>query len=192
MSKKVHSTYDEHHVLHELRHYLPSQTPLKDFIHHNSLHAFQDMKFYDGIFKASKMFGYQVTLQLSEFRKLYEIGRIKDEVLIKAIVDRKGLKELGIWRPYLLTKNYEESTEPRIGALRAYWKNHYHIDLDTSVQPLLFRILSSYLDQGIALWDFPIGNKGFLESMRDLETQSFSSFLRVRGLKNCFLKAISQ
>lgn len=188
MNKTSHSTYDEHHVLHELRHYLPSQTPLKDFIHHNSLHAFQDMKFYDGIFKASKMFGYQVTLELREFRKLYEIGRIKDEVLTKAIIDRKGLKELGIWRPKLLTQNYEESTEPRIGTLRAYWKNHYHIDLDTSVQPLLFRILSSYLDQGIALWDFPIGNKGFLESIRELENQSFSSFFKSSRAKKLFLQ----
>ena len=51
--------FDEQHILHELKHYLPTQTPLKDFIHHNSLHAFQQMKFYDAIFKASKIFGYQ-------------------------------------------------------------------------------------------------------------------------------------
>ena len=56
--------FDEGKVLDHLKHYLPSQTPLKDFIHHNSLHAYQHMKFYDGIFTASKKFGYQVTLQL--------------------------------------------------------------------------------------------------------------------------------
>ena len=48
-------SFNESHVLHELTHYLPSQTPLKDFIHHNSLHAFQHLKFYDAIFKASKI-----------------------------------------------------------------------------------------------------------------------------------------
>ena len=69
--------FDEAHILHELKHYLPSQTPLKDFIHHNSLHAFQKLKFYDAIFRASKIFGYQVTLQLNEFRKLHKTGRIK-------------------------------------------------------------------------------------------------------------------
>ena len=56
--------FDEDHVLHVIKHYLPSQTPIKDFIHHNTLHAFQHEKFYDAIFKSSKIFGYQVTLEL--------------------------------------------------------------------------------------------------------------------------------
>ncbi len=84
--------FNEKHVLHELKHYLPSQTPLKDFIHHNSLHAFQNLKFYEAIFKASKIFGYQVTLQLTEYRQLYKIGRIKNDVLEKVITEKKGEK----------------------------------------------------------------------------------------------------
>ena len=39
VTEKLHVHFDEKHVLHELRHYLPTQTPLKDFIHHNSMHA---------------------------------------------------------------------------------------------------------------------------------------------------------
>ena len=86
--------FDEIHVVHELKHYLPSQTPLKDFIHHNSLHAFQNMKFYDAIFKASKIFGYQATLPLLDFRRLYKIGRIHEAVLDRIISERKGLENL--------------------------------------------------------------------------------------------------
>ena len=100
--------FDEHHILHELKHYLPSQTPLKDFIHHNSLHAFQHMKFYNAIFKASKIFGYQATLQLDEFRTLYETGRINDAVLDKIITERKGKNQLSEWKQNVLFKKYDE------------------------------------------------------------------------------------
>ena len=63
-------TFNEADLIASLKHFLPTQTPLKDFIHHNSLHAFQEMKFYDAIFKASKIFGFEATLPLNDFRKL--------------------------------------------------------------------------------------------------------------------------
>src|SRR5688572_735925 len=161
-----HNRFDEDEVLHELKHYLPSQTPLKDFIHHNSLHAFQHLKFYNAIFKASKIFGYQVTLQLEEFRQLYKIGRIKNDILDKIIGDRKGHENLTQWKENLVSKHYDTCNSPRIGLLRSQWKSQYKIDLDSQVQPLLFRILSSYLDQGISLWNFPVKPEGFLFSLR--------------------------
>src|SRR5688572_24067695 len=133
--------FDEKHILHELKHYLPSQTPLKDFIHHNSLHAFQHLKFYDAIFRASKIFGYQVTLQLTEFRALYKIGRIKNDVLERIIIQKKGRENLLTWKENLLSKEYNTSNDSRIGTLRAHWKNQYRTDLDSLVQPLLFRVL---------------------------------------------------
>jgi hypothetical protein len=37
-------SFNEAQVIHELKHFLPAQQALKDFIHHNSLHAFQHMK----------------------------------------------------------------------------------------------------------------------------------------------------
>lgn len=175
--------FDEAHVLHELKHYLPSQTPLKDFIHHNSLHAFQQMKFYDAIFKASKIFGYQVTLQLTDYRELYRIGRIKKEILEQAIVQRKGRGQLKHWEENLLSKEYDEINTPRIGMLRSVWKSKYKTDLDNLVQPLLFRILCSYLDQGIAIWSFPSGSNGFLDSIRELEKNSFTSFFKTSRAK---------
>ena len=86
--------FNEKHVLDELRHYLPSKTPLKDFIHHNTLHAFQGSKFYDAIFKASKIFGFQSTLQLNDFRRLYKIGRINSDIIERIIIETKGSNQL--------------------------------------------------------------------------------------------------
>ena len=172
--------FDIQNVLEALRHYLPTQTPLKDFIHHNSLHAFQDMKFYDAIFKASKIFGFQATLPLQDFRKLYQIGRISDKILEKKIVDCKGTADLAQWKVKLTIGNYDEQKLPRVGRFRALYKLYYQLDLDNLVQPLLFRVLSNYLDQGIAIWDFPDDNSGFLSAIRSLEQNSFVSLFKTR------------
>jgi uncharacterized protein len=181
------ASFEEHHVLHELKHYLPSQAALKDFIHHNSLHAYQHLKFYDAIFKASKIFGYQVTLQLPEFRQLYRDGRIREDVLDRMLRERKGGDQAAAWKEKLLSKTYDAHNEPRIGQLRANWKTQFGIDMDAEVQPLLFRILCSYLDQGIAIERFPASEKGFLDSVKQLEINSFSSFFKTEKAKNLLL-----
>jgi uncharacterized protein len=182
--KDRHSTsFDIHEVLHDLKHYLPSQTPLKDFIHHNSLHAFQELDFYSAIFKSSKIFGHQATFNVGEYRNLYKTGRIRIEILDKSIQDRKGIDGLLLWKERVLKQQYDSSFTPRIGQLRRFWKEAYHIDLDNLVQPLLFRILCSYLDQGIAIEHFPFENEGLLTAIRKLETNSFSSFFKTKRAK---------
>lgn len=172
--------FDEAHVLHELAHFLPSQTPLKDFIHHNSLHAFQDLEFYEAIFTASKIFGYHVTLSMNEYRKLFKIGRISEEVLDRIIAGYEGTDDATQWKQRMLSENFDSVKNPRIGRLRAHWKTAYQIDLDNLVQPLLFRILCSYLDQGIALWHFPFEDQGLINAIRVLESNSFTSFFKTK------------
>ena len=176
MTKTTHSQFDEQHTLHVLKHYLPSQGPLKDFVHHNTLHAFQDMQFYDALAKARAMFGFQTTFSLAEYRDLYRIHRILSDVLDSVITQRKGKKHLAEWRTKLLKADYDEAVEPRVGRLRCEWARHYPIDLDNAVQPLLFRIVASYIDQGIAVTPFPYEDRGLLEAVRLLEQHSAVSF----------------
>jgi uncharacterized protein YbcC (UPF0753/DUF2309 family) len=163
---------------------LPSQTPLKDFIHHNTLHAFQHQEFFEGIFKASSLFGYKVTLSLNEFRKLHTLGRIRTEILTKIIVDKFGEADFSGWLDKVLNKLYDFTIVPEVGLFRKNWQLFYHIDLDNAVQPLLFRIIGSYLDQGIALWHFPFEDKGLIAAVKLLEEKSFSSFFKTQRAKN--------
>lgn len=171
-------------TLHELKHYLPSQKTLKDFIHHNSLHPFQNERFYDGIFRASKIFGYKATLQLQDYRTLFKLNRIKEHVIDRIIINRKGSDALEEWVEKVLINEYDENIEPRINKFRSDWKRVYKLDLDSLVHPLLYRILCSYLDQGISLWQFPIHPNGFLASIRELESTSHVSFFKTKKVQS--------
>lgn len=175
--------FQETETLKKLRHFLPAQAPLKDFIHHNTLHAFQHEAFFEGLSNASKVFGYKVTLSLEEYRKMYQAGKISDAALSFAI-ERKGLEaEAANWLIKLKTQSFEIGNEARVGTLRAGWEKHYHLDLDVLVHPILFRIICSYLDQGISIWNFPILGKGLLDSVRELEKNSYSSFFTSKRVK---------
>lgn len=177
--------FDEIHVVNELKHFLPSQMALKDFIHHNSLHAFQHMKFYDAIFKASSIFGYQVHLQLREYRQLYQSGRIREDILEKVISAKRT--EIISWKDKLLYGEYDTTVCPRIGKLRCLWKEVYQLDLDNKIHPLLFRIVCAFLDQGIAIETFPVAGKSFIESVKELENTSFVSFFKTKKVREKFL-----
>lgn len=186
------TVFDEHAVLHELKHFLPAQAPLKDFIHHNTLHAFQNMRFEEAIQKASKIFGYKVSLSLKDYRTHVESGRIRKDVLEKIIIERHGEAGLKDWTKKVLVKEYDTSVTPRIGRLRANWKKVYHLDLDFPVHPVLFRVLCSYLDQGISIWNFPVMHKDFLNSIRELERNSFTSLFSTKRAKHLLLHTHSK
>ena len=106
-------SFNEHEVLHLLRHYLPEQAALKDFIHQNTLQAFQKLKFHNALVTASETFGYKVCLRLGEFRAFYESKQIKKEILEQVITQRKGAAAIQEWSEKLLHKKYETLGLPR-------------------------------------------------------------------------------
>ena len=179
--------FDFSDTLRSLKHYLPAQSPLKDFIHHNTLHAFQNLKFDEALVRASKIFGYRTSMSLTKFRTLYDEQLIRENVLEQVIANRKGADQAREWKQKLLFTEYRHTESPRIGALRANWKKGYHIDMDSLVHTALFRIVCSYLDQGIAIWNFPIHDQGFIASIRKMERHSFTSFFRTKRVRNMLL-----
>ncbi|MEP4534630.1 MAG: DUF2309 domain-containing protein [Cyclobacteriaceae bacterium] len=176
MSSK--NAFREESVLKELKHYLPAQAPLKDFVHHNTLHAFQDIPFEKATRRASKMFGYKTTLSLQEYQKLYALGKIKKEILEKVIEQRHGKSAINEWSSKLHHKTESTSIDKKIGKLRSVWKDHYHLDLDTIVHTTLFKILNSYLDQGIAINQFPVLDESFLSSIRRFDKNTWISLFK--------------
>ncbi|MCM0042147.1 MAG: DUF2309 domain-containing protein [Algoriphagus sp.] len=164
-------------ILHELKHFLPAQAPLKDFVHHNTLHAFQHLPFFQGLKQAGDQFGYKGFLSLSEYRSLYREGKIKGIILKKTLEDHFG-DQANAWLVKLLDESQGSFASPKIGQFRAHWKSDSHFNLDKTIHPFLFRLISAYLDQGISIWPFPLEAKGFLDAIRQLQAGSYASIFK--------------
>ena len=164
-------------ILHELKHFLPAQAPLKDFVHHNTLHAFQHLPFFQGLKQAGDQFGYKCFLSLPEYRNLYREGKIKNLVLNKILEDQFG-DQANAWLAKLLDESTDDFPSPKIGQFRGHWRNDDHFNLDKTIHPFLFRLISAYLDQGISIWPFPLESRGFLDSIRQLQAGSYSSIFK--------------
>lgn len=174
-------------IMHELGHYLPAQAPLKDFVHHNTLHAFQHLSFHDALQGASENLGYKTYLDLEDYRTLYQHGKIHPEILKSIILKTQGKDCESEWLEKLLDKSYGALPKPHIGVFRELWKKRYPINLDKETHPVLFRFLAAYLDQGISIWKFPEDAKGLLSAFRSLEANSYSSLLRNDRSRNLLL-----
>jgi uncharacterized protein YbcC (UPF0753/DUF2309 family) len=194
---KLHRKFDTTESIEELRHYLPSQAALKDFVHHNTLHAFQNYPFHDANWRASTIFGYRTYLSLDEFRALYESGQIKPNVLQRVIQeqilenpkhDESPFEEEDVWMDLLLHKDYDIDISSRLFQLSNKWKSHYKINLSKIVHPLLFRLLAGYLDQGIADWKFPVFEDSFLDSLRALERNGHVSLFKTKRARSFLLE----
>lgn len=174
-------------TLHKLRHYLPSQSILKDFIHHNTLHAFQHDEFFTALSRATQMFGYKTRLSLDEYRKLFNYGKISLSSLQRSINRRAGNANTDLWESLLLEDLVQQPSTQKIGRLRDQFKSNFHINLDKEVHPILFRLLGNFLDQGIAIRPFPVENKEFLPALRELFTNSLTPFFRSKRVQSMFL-----
>ncbi|MFM7681138.1 MAG: YbcC family protein [Bacteroidota bacterium] len=166
-------------VIHNLKHFLPSQAPLKDFIHHNTLHAFQKYDFHEALNKANKIFGYKTYLQVEDYRRLFNAGKINKKIIERFLPEENR----SVWWYRLLDEKFDENTAPRCGELRVKWKTNYQVDLDSLVHPILFRVVSNYLDQGISIWNFPVIKDGFLISLMELESNGYISFFKSERVK---------
>jgi uncharacterized protein YbcC (UPF0753/DUF2309 family) len=146
---------DSSECLEFLRHHLPKQGMLKDFVHHNPLHAFDVFPFHTATTIAANMFGYQPYMHESFYKNCIAENKINPKIYDKV-------------KSKFATRPPEEIKVKKIGLLREKIKNYLGFNLDTDVHPLLFRLACSYMDRGIATWPFPRHPDGFLESVKAL------------------------
>src|SRR6516162_4044602 len=64
-------------VIEHAAHLLPAQGPITVFIHHNTLHAFEDLPFTEAVKRAARVFGCQPYLSEDRYRQELGRGRIR-------------------------------------------------------------------------------------------------------------------
>ncbi|MFN7239767.1 MAG: putative inorganic carbon transporter subunit DabA, partial [Chitinophagales bacterium] len=137
------------------------------------------------MFNVVKVF--QQALSISEYQQEYKKGRITHEIIDRVLdINSENPLERELLKIDMFKNYFEHEFDSRIGNLRENWRIKIGVDMDALVYPTLFRLLSSYLDQGIALWKFPIRDLNFLEALRHIESNGWVSIFRRKRARKIF------
>lgn len=71
-------------------HFLPAQKPIDMFVHHNTLHAFEDYPFSQAVVEGAKLYGAHPYLPEELYRKQLKRGRILREDLANVLLEDLG------------------------------------------------------------------------------------------------------
>src|SRR5579885_2695187 len=77
-------------VIDHVAHLLPSQGPITVFVHHNTLHAFEDLPFDEAVKKGARIFGCHPYLTEDRYRQKLLRGRIRFDGLSQVLAEDLG------------------------------------------------------------------------------------------------------
>src|SRR5262245_31937160 len=78
------------HVIEHATHFLPSQGPIRVFIHHNTLHAFEHLPFHEAVKRGGATYGCHPYLPEDRYREKLARGRILFEDLAAVLLEDLG------------------------------------------------------------------------------------------------------
>jgi hypothetical protein len=205
----------------ELAHLLPAQGPIGVFIHHNTLHAFQHLRFEEAVLEAAGLFGAEPYLMEEQYQEALRQGRILEED-IDAVVGgeepdgsvrelRRAMLQPGMrrfdaasvaWRMEegdLAADVREEELRLLFGvcsartkAQPAKWREPENRTYE-QIHPWLIRLSAAYLDQGLSYWPMPGREEGFYRAVRTLVSQPAAILPRgLEGVAAAFRTQLSR
>ncbi len=78
-------------AIHHFEHVLPGQAPIQDFVHHNTLHGYQQLHFAEAVAKARELTGAAGYLPMERYREFYAQGRITRDDLLGVLEGEQAL-----------------------------------------------------------------------------------------------------
>src|SRR3989338_6533555 len=168
---------------------LPEQGPLEYFIHHNTIHHYQDLDFLTAVKKAAHDYNCRALMDESFYWHEYEHRGINKTYLVHEInrhLQGNQLQLPGhiVYRLLIQSKTDNHScayhevialrqahTEEKLHFYHDLLKNLEGMDIDFLMQPLVFKFLSAYFDQGVANWQMPNRKKGLWQCFCQLYGQ---------------------
>lgn len=99
MPLKKHQAIREHllQIIDHLEHVLPGQAPIKDFVHHNTLHGYQHLPFQQALQLAHEITGHYGYMSQSEFVEYFNEGRITKSDLLHVIHNSTQFETEKLW-----------------------------------------------------------------------------------------------
>ena len=169
--------FDLDESIDRIGHWLPCQNPIKDFIHHNTLHAIQNRSFHQAVSIASRLYGARISLPLSYFQQRHLDGRIHDFAIDLAVIRQSGPDQPpDVTRRAMFDRDDGAHYPPpsiALEGIRQKWMTELGLHLDAQVHPILFRLISNYLDQGISHWPIALPEETLWQCVRRLVEDSF-------------------
>ena len=169
--------FDLNNVINGIARWLPAQSPIKDFIHHNTLHALENRPFHEAIAIASRLYGARSYLPLTEYQTRHSKGRIHDFAIDRSLTelepDPSKREEL---RRSLFQPDSEAHYPPlslALHGIRQAWLTRIEVNLDAQVHPILFRLVANFLDQGISRWSVARDEESLWPCLRRLVEDTF-------------------
>lgn len=154
--------------VYSLASFLPSQLPINHFVHHNTLHTFQEegYHFHDGIRAAAQIYGTWEYLPLKEYQTLYEKGEIFPWSLNYVTSQEKDFQVTELFHQNWGDENPKRESVFQEGFFSNFSKK-YGFSVEEKVNPLVVKFISNYIDQGIASLSFS-NSESFWQSLQKL------------------------
>lgn len=146
-------------ALGRIRHVLPRQGPIKDFVHHNTLHAFERLPFHLGVAAGARLYGARAAMPQDFYLTAYRDGRIPASALDRALESAfDDEAERASARRRMLAGALDEPQPSSLArnGLRAAWTGRLGgVPLHRRSQLDVLRLVGGFFDQGLSLWRMP-------------------------------------